>query len=143
MDNTSAVDKKIDDLTNQIIEIGKKHDIIQILENRITRVVFTNYNLFDYLVKNDWVDPEEANEPKQFVLCGIAKDHSCLTVRDRKAFKNKHFGKAFTEGGSVAFDKDEIVNGLSDVVDFLNDVLVDAYDKGFIKDKEEDDDKKS
>jgi hypothetical protein len=127
------MDVKIAELVARIEELATDYKIVEILENRLTRVVFTHLDIFTYLRDNGWVSPEEMSEPKQFLLCGIAKDNTCVTIRDEKAFANRRFGKAYTEGGKSYFDKQEIFDNLSKVVSYLNEFLIDIYEKGYIQ----------
>lgn len=133
---TLTIDDKIDDLMQQIESTAVRHKIIEIMTNGASKVVFTGLSAFDYLRDNGWVEDSEKERPKQFYLCSICTDHSCGCLRDEKAFKNKHFGAAFQEGGSAFFDKGEILHALEVAVDFINNVLIDMFDKGYIKDDE-------
>lgn len=131
-----SIDQKIDELVAQIETMATRHKIVEIMSNNASRVVFTGLDIFGYLRDHNWVDDEEKERPKQFYLCSLSNDHACGCVRDEAAFANRHFKKAFDEGGNAYFEKKDILHGLEVVVNFLNEVLIDMYDKGYIKDEE-------
>jgi len=131
-----TIDDKINDLVEQMENMAIRHKIVEIMTNGASKVVFTGLSAFEYLRDNGWVDDSEKDRPKQFYLCSLCTDHSCGCLRDEKAFQNKHFKAAFNEGGSAYFKKEEILHAMEVAVDFLNNVLIDMFDKGYIKDDE-------
>ena len=129
-----SIDERLEEIVSQFHYMATKHRIIEIMTNEHTNVVFTSLDIFDYLRDNGWVDDEEKDRPKQFYLCSISNSHDLACIRDEAAFANRHFKKAFSEGGRAYEDKAVILQSLETVVNFLNEVLVDMYEKGYIKD---------